>query len=386
LSGADFDGDTVLVIPNNHGRIKTAPALEGLKNFDAKASYPAYEGMPKMSARTKQVEMGKVSNLITDMTIHGASADELARAVRHSMVVIDAEKHNLNYRLSAQKNGIDQLKKKYQPDKNHGASTLISRATSETRVLDRKDRSAAKGGKIDPRTGKRVFEETGVTYTTKSGAVKDKKITSTKLAETDDARTLSSGTPIEHIYATHSNKMKGLANEARRSMVNTKNSPYSPSAKTAYAKEVDSLNRSLYLAQRNRPLERHAQILANGVISNKLRKNPDMEPEEIKKLKSQALAEARARTGAKKTDIHISDAEWSAIQAGAITPNKLADILNNADMDRVKELATPKENVLMTSSKTRRAQSMLASGYTQAEVAAALGVSLTTLKNSIGGE
>ena len=34
LSGADFDGDTVLVIPNGKGKIKADPMLEGLKNFN----------------------------------------------------------------------------------------------------------------------------------------------------------------------------------------------------------------------------------------------------------------------------------------------------------------------------------------------------------------
>src|SRR5690606_21658099 len=105
---------------------------------DSKREYPAYEGMPKMTAKQKQSEMGKVSNLITDMTIKGANTNEIARAVRHSMVVIDAEKHNLNYKQSAIDNGISQLKQKYQGGADKGASTLISRTTSEQRVPTRK--------------------------------------------------------------------------------------------------------------------------------------------------------------------------------------------------------------------------------------------------------
>ena len=54
-------------------------------------------------------EMGKISNLITDMTIIGATDDELARAVRHSMVVIDAEKHHLDYKQSEKDNNIQAL-------------------------------------------------------------------------------------------------------------------------------------------------------------------------------------------------------------------------------------------------------------------------------------
>jgi hypothetical protein len=383
LSGADFDGDTVLVIPNNGKKVRTAPALEGLKGFDPQAAYPAYEGMPKMSARTKQVQMGVVSNLITDMTIRGANASELARAVRHSMVVIDAEKHNLNYKQSEKDNGIAQLKAKYQGSAKAGASTLISRASAEIRVPKTKPRSAAAGGAVDKVTGKKVYELTNETYVNAKGQTVVKTVKSQKLAETDDANTLSSGTLIETLYASHSNKLKALANEARRQSVNTKNTPYSPSAKAAYSNEVASLNSKLAIAQRNAPLERQAQLLANAVVTQKKQANPDMDPADLKKIKSQALIEARLRTGAKKIRIEITPSEWAAIQAGAITTNKLDQILSNADLDQVKTLATPRSNLVMTSAKSQRAQSMLASGYTQAEVADALGVSLSTLKSSL---
>jgi hypothetical protein len=390
LSGADFDGDTVLVIPNNSGKIKTAPALAGLKNFDPQSAYPAYEGMKAMSPRTKQVEMGVVSNLITDMTIRGANASELARAVRHSMVVIDAEKHKLNYKQSFIDNGIADLKKKYQSDPNNpkskGASTLISRATSRIDVPNRTPRPAKDGGPIDPKTGKLVYVPTGETYLNSKGQPVVKKFTSKQLAETDDAHTLSSGTPIEKIYADHSNSLKGLANKARKEMVHTKSIPYSPSAKTAYAKEVAQLNSKLNLALRNAPLERQAQILANANVAAKRRAYPDMDPADLKKIRSQALQEARHRTGASKQAIVITPDEWNAIQAGAISNDKLTKILDNADLDQVKKLATPKTSVLMTSAKKAKAQALLNSGYTQAEVAQALGMSVTTLKKGLSNE
>lgn len=388
LSGADFDGDTVLVIPNNNRRVKTAPALAGLKGFDPQRAYPGYEGMPRMTARQKGLQMGDISNLITDMTIRGANQTELARAVRHSMVVIDAEKHGLNWKQSAIDNGIPQLKQKYQYDptnpKSKGASTLISRATARKDVPERKPRSAAKGGPIDKATGRRVYEELGTTYVNRKGQVVRKTQRSTKLAETDDAFTLSSGTPIEKVYADHSNRLKDLANTARKAVVETRTTPYSPSAKTAYSKQVASLNSKLTLALKNAPLERQAQVLANAVVSQKRRANPDLESADIKKLKAQALAEARVRTGAKKQRIVITDDEWEAIQSGAITNNKLSQILNHADLDQVKLLATPKTRLIMTPAKQQRAQSMLNAGYTQAEVADALGVSLTTLKTTLG--
>jgi DNA-binding CsgD family transcriptional regulator len=397
LSGADFDGDTVLVIPNNHRKIKTKPPLEGLKNFDPQRRYPGYEGMPKLTGARKQALMGQVSNLITDMTIRGASDDELARAVRHSMVVIDAEKHDLNWKQSEIDNGIKALKEKYQklPGKTGlGASTLISKASSRKDIPEQTQRSAKKGGPIDKDTGRLVFEPTGRTKVVRTvnkrtGEVKEKiepkTQRTTKLADTHDAHTLSSGTPIEKIYADHSNRLKELANQARKEAVHTKNVPYSSSARKVYDKQVTSLNAKLDLALRNAPLERRAQLLANAKVTAKRKANPDMDADDLKKLKNSALTEARLQTGAEKQRIKITDDEWSAIQAGAITPNKLKQILDNTDLDLVKELATPKSRELMTNIKLQRAESMLASGYTQAEVADALGVSVATLKRSISG-
>jgi DNA-binding CsgD family transcriptional regulator len=379
LSGADFDGDTVLVIPNNRGDVKTAPALEGLKNFDPKTAYPGYEGMKKMTPKQKQNEMGRVSNLITDMTIQKASSSEIAAAVRHSMVVIDAEKHGLNYKLSAEANGIAALKKKYQGGARSGASTLISLASSEDRVPHRKPRPASQGGPIDPKTGRLVFVETGESYVDRRGKTVQRTTPSTKAAEVQDAHTLSSGTVIEKLYADHSNRMKDLANTARREMVATKNIPYSPSAKAAYAPQVASLNAKLDTAQRNAPRERQAQIVANSIVRMKREAKPEMESDELKKVSSQALAEARVRTGADKARVQITPNEWDAIQAGAISNHKLEEILRNADLDEVKQLATPKSTPTMTPARAARAQAMANAGYTQAEIADHLGVSTSTI-------
>lgn len=403
LSGADFDGDTVLVIPNGNGRIKTAPALEGLKGFDPQRTYPAYDGMKTIdggsfnaatgkvdfppgkssSGRGKGMQMGLVSNLITDMTIQGAPNSELARAVRHSMVVIDSEKHHLNFRQSAVDNGISDLMRKYQNRAQGGASTLISRRKSTMKVPEEKLRSYKKGGPVDPDTGKLVFEPTGKSYVSKTGKTIIPTTTVGKLARTDDAHSLSSGTPIERIYADHSNKLKTLANEARKEAVNTKSIPYSPSANKVYKEQVQSLDAKLNLAFRNKPLERQAQIFANANFTAKRQANPGMEEAELKKIKSLALNEARNRTGAKKSLIDITPKEWEAIQAGAITNNKLTDILTHADLDVVKKLATPRTTLLMTSTKKQRALSMAAAGYTQADIADALGISLSTLKQGL---
>lgn len=410
LSGADFDGDHVLVIPNNSRSVKTAPALSGLKDFDPRASFAPYDGMKTIdggtynattkkveygpsgpSGSTKHQEMGKITNLIADMSIRNASNEELAQALRHSMVVIDAEKHNLDYRASARVNGITNLKKKYQiketPEgpKFGGASTLITRAKSELRINERKPRLATDGGPIDKKTGEKVFVDTGRTYVDfKTGETKRSQQTITQLGNTRDAHSLSSGTPIEKLYADHSNRLKSLANEARKAMVSTPKVNYSPSAKTAYAKEVASLNSKLNTALKNAPLERQAQAISKSIVDTKKRDNPGLEGDDLKKVRNQALATARLRVGAKKQDVEITKDEWNAIQAGAISNAKLTDVLNNADIDNVRKLATPRENTVMTSAKQARATAMLASGFTQAEVADQLGIALSTLKSSIG--
>jgi hypothetical protein len=372
LSGADFDGDNALVIPNNNGHIKSSSPLKGLIGFDPKAAYKLPEGAPNISPRTKQMKMGDVSNLITDMTIKGANTDELARAVRHSMVVIDSEKHHLDYKQSYIDNGIGALKKKYQGSERSGASTLISKASSERRVGIRKE-------SIDPKTGRKIYTYTNEVYTDKKGKKNLKTTSSTKMAEVENAFELSSGTPMETVYATHANKLKALANDARKQMINTEPTPYSPSAKKTYDSEVSSLNAKLNLALKNAPLERSAQLLANSIVAAKKEANPNADADAIKKIKGQALAEARTRVGAKKHEITISDREWEAIQSGAISNHTLTQILNNTDLDKVKRLATPRTIDTLSSAKTNKAKAMLANGYTQAEIADALGVSTNAI-------
>lgn len=404
LSGADFDGDTVLVIPNDSGKVKSTAALERLKGFDTQREYPRYDGMKTMdggryNAKTKKVEfeegksssprgtavqMGDISNLITDMTIKGANTEEIARAVRHSMVVIDAEKHVLDYKRSERDHGIRALKTKYQGGSTSGASTLISRAKSDDRtVAERRLRKASEGGAIDMKTGEKVYVETGRSWVGKNGETVVAKQSVRKLELTRDARTLSSGTVQEDLYANHSNRLKRMADEARLSMVKTKPGTSVPSAKVAYKTEVAELNAALNVARKNKPRERAAQIAANAVVQMKVADSPSMDKAEIKKLKYQALEEARTRAGASKTRVHITDSQWEAIQAGAISPTKLAAILDNADMERVRELATPRVNPVMDSARTARAKAMISNGYTQAEAAQLLGVPVSTLQGSL---
>lgn len=388
LSGADFDGDTVMVIPTG-GKVKvtSTPPLKGLEGFDPKLEYGGKKEGTFKPMKNTQTEMGKISNLITDMTLKGATQDELARAVRHSMVVIDAEKHKLDYKQSERDNGISALKKKYQGtvDENgryhEGAATLISRAKSETSVLKRKGSPI-----IDKETGEQRYKEVYEEYTDKNGKVKVRTQASTKMAETKDARTLSSGTPQEEAYADYANNMKSLANRARREMMNTGKIAYSASAKRTYQAEVDSLEAKLNVALKNAPRERQAQILANAAVKAKKQENPDMTKGEIKKANQQALTAARNSVGAKREPILITDREWEAIQAGAISENRLTQIINNVDTDKLRQRATPRATTTLSSAKINKIASMNSSGYTTAEIAEALGVSASTVSKYLNGK
>ncbi len=383
LSGADFDGDTVMVIPTG-GKVKitsTSP-LRGLEGFDPKAEYgpDTYKGRTVKAMKNTQTEMGKISNLITDMTLKGATEDELARAVRHSMVVIDAEKHKLDYKQSEADNGIASFKKKYQGTVDEdgryheGAATLISRAKSETSVLKRKGSPI-----INPETGEQSYKEVYEEYVDKNGKTRVRTQASTKMAETKDAYLLSSGTPQEEAYADYANKMKSLANQARKEMVSTGKIAYSASAKAAYQEEVDSLSAKLNVALMNAPRERQAQVIANASVAAKKQDNPDMTNGEIKKANQQALTAARASVGARRETIKVTDREWEAIQAGAISENKLTQIINNVDIDDLRQRATPRSTTELSAAKVSKITSMNASGYSTAEIAEALGVSTSTV-------
>lgn len=389
LSGADFDGDSVLVIPNNDHRILTKPLMESLRIFDPDM-YQLPHDAPKVDKAhgfNKQREMGDVSNLITDMTIKGANTDEIARAVKHSMVVIDAEKHHLDWRKSALDNGIAELKTLYQGGPKKGASTLISKAKGQDHPLEKK--LLTNPAKMTPEqreryyNGEQIWVETGGTHFTKTGKEVPNRMNSTKMAEAKDAFQLSSGTVQETIYANFANRLKNMANEARKAALMSKPDKYSPSAKRAYAAEVDSLNKKLYLAELNRPLERKAQLLMGSKLKAYIKANPDMDNDELRKLRGRLIKECRDIVGAKKEPVSITEREWEAIQAHAVSYNTLKKILNNSDMDHIKQLSMPRTQPIMSNAKISRARNMLSQGRTTAEVAEALDVSISTLQKAL---
>lgn len=416
LSGADFDGDTVMCIPTHNGkvRITSTPKLEGLEGFDPKTAYPERPGMrymkdPKTGKDNTQMQMGVISNLITDMTLGGANTDELARAVRHSMVVIDAGKHKLDYKQSEIDNNIAALKKAYQPKYDDdgnlvgygGASTILSRAKGEVSVDKRQgtpkinmkgspdyDPTKPEGAKIYKLADDVEYEVTKVNKRTGevTTITKTRKQQSTRMAETDDANTLVSAArhPMEIVYADYANSMKSLANQARKEMMSTGKIAYSASAKASYQNEVYSLDAKLNTALLNTARERAAQRKANVEVEAKRQADPNMKKGDIRKASQQALTKYRGEVGSvarRDRSIKITDREWEAIQAGAISESKLKKILNNTDVDNLRERATPRSTTTISNAKANRIKSLRASGYTLSEIANAVGVSTSTVSD-----
>lgn len=462
MSGADFDGDSVLVIPaNNPGgkvKIKTESQFKSLIDFDNKVYALPKDSNgnllnPKdlMDEKAKGKYMGVASNLITDMTLKGAKEEHLVRAIKYSMTVIDAPKHELDYKRCYKEQGIDELKRLYQKSINPetgevhygGASTIISRAKSQKIIEETKPITGIIGrhfsdklgkwvGNTDPKTGELLKEKTGSSYTTlkvklSNGKQKDMTVytdkttgkqftidpftkerkyhtddemdnakihgrteTTTKMADAKDAFTLTSGGskrnpghPMEGVYAAYANKMKSLANDARKEYLRTKDIPKDPVAAKKYAQEAKDLEYSVLIAKANAPKERRAQMLANKEIEQLRISNPDIDYEHLKKAQGQAIVRARNVVGANKQKVDITDRQWEAIQKGAISPSKLLDILNNTDLDKVKERAMPRQaKVTLTSTKVARIKA-LSTSYTQAEIADIMGISPSSVSKAI---
>lgn len=418
LSGADFDGDTVVVIPmtTNGITVTARKKLKGLENFDPKELYSLPPNEPVISHKTMQIEMGKTTNLITDMTVAGAPLEDICKAVKHSMVVIDSEKHHLDYKQSFKDNDIAKLKKDWQGKENAGASTVISRAKSPIQIPERREITDVR--KMNPEQlkrwneGKKVYEPTNrkikrevkdVSIMTPeelalhNAGKKVYRVTDELAMEevhrmdlVDDAMDLvrDKDQPKELAYASYANALKEMANSARKEARSIKPSPVSRSAREAYAKEVESLNNSLLYSELNRPRERTAKTIANNVMRQKLQNDPNMDKDHRMRESTKALVEARSMVGAHRREIEISDKEWEAIQAGAISSTKLAKILQRVDGDRIRELASPKESkTSLTSAQLQSLKTLFNSGnYSASELAQRFGVSTSYIYQIISKE
>ena len=398
LSGADFDGDTVMVIPCNKTanggvskvQISSRNQLKQLEGFDPQMSYPERKGMKYLSKKYTQKQMGEISNLITDMTLAGANDEELSKAVKHSMVVIDAAKHKLDYKRSEEENDIKYLKRKYQLHTNAdgnestGAATILSRAKGQTTINRRKGNA-----RIDPETGKKIYydDPTEYTVTTKSGKVITKRRTqkSTQMDDTDDAYTLvrDKHNPKEVAYANYANKMKAMANNARKEMLATKGTQYSSEASKKYKAEERSLKAKVNMAKKNNPRERRAQYITSLKVKALLEDNPSLkdDKEHLGKIKQQLLTSSRKSVGSVRPKFDITDREWEAIQAGAISSSFLEDVIKYVGVDKMAVRATPKSSGkgLSTSDINKIRRLYESDSYSVADIAEAMGCSTSTI-------
>lgn len=409
LSGADFDGDTVLVLPIANYNIRSKPPYRELIDFDPKLY--KNDNLPEIKDATKNMAMGMATNLITDMTIKGAKEDELIRAVKYSMVVIDSKKHHLDYKQAAEDFRIRELKEKYQGSAQGGSTTVISRATSP--VIFEQQEVYNTYSRMTPEEQKRwkeghiIYRPTGnkraVPVRDKDGNVilgpdgkpaewewRAKTSELPKMATVDDAydilrpgTTKNDLTRIEIVYADHANRMKALALKARSEARSIEDISYNPSAARTYSEEVAKFNADISAIDRNRPLERQAQLIATKWLRAKKLGNPNLDKEHYERLKRQELEAARRLVGANRLKITISDRQWEAIQAGAITKTKLLTLVQYVDGDRLRELAVPKGNRGVTSAMEARAKALYAQGHTLTDIAEMLEVSPSTISKIV---
>nr|DAE78852.1 MAG TPA: RNA dependent RNA polymerase [Caudoviricetes sp.] len=403
MSGADFDGDTAYVIPNNKGKFKSRDSLKELKNFDPNMYADKPGTFTPITKRYQQTLMGVVSNLITDMTLQGAPSNEIARAVKHSMVVIDAEKHKLNYKRSAEENGIDALMKRYMTHVDKIKYGDLERYNPKTRRVDKV---------IDPDKLKKDLTP-GKEYTSASTIIsrhKQSVITDGYQVEVPDPKSKSGGTKMvwrnkketylvnmvkdanvflgpnatktEHHYADYINELKAFKNKVDSEMSGIKMPARDPKAAKIYAEEVLSMKDKVNQVKINRIKERQAQRMAE--VSSKAeiaRRSEDevLKKDEISRIKQQALNKARSMVGAERTPVTITDDEWDAVQSNAVSGTLLKELVSFMDDSQLKSLATPRANKQMTDARKSKAKALLANGYTIAQVAEALGVSSSTI-------
>lgn len=161
-----------------------------------------------------------------------------------------------------------------------------------------------------------------------------------------------------------------------------------PEAAKTYAPEVASLKEKYNNMIANKPKERKAMLIANANIKAKIQEqglDPTIDKKEIKKISSVEMQRARDSVGAsgRKSKVTFTDREWEAVQAGAISDNMLTKFLNSSDSDEIVKRAMPKNVTVMTSAKMSKANAMLRSGYSYAEIAKACGVPESTVYSAL---
>lgn len=461
LSGADTDGDTGTVIPvsmlNNKGLTVDSKAyFKELVGFDAESTWPYVEGVTQKSKKWNGIdkegktmtkaergqEMGLVTNLIMDMSTLGdaVSHDEHVRAIKYSMVAIDAYKHNIDWRQAKEDLNITGLYSKYSSTSRGGGMTLFTRAKSMKQDVPEYKEGAyvtdSKTGKtkkllIDPETGEKLFTYTNGTHSKKVGETEDgkgiyddsvrepNKVSVEKLRyawmQGKGAASLASDNPStkEQMYVEYSDTLHALANSVRRMLSDDSyhvidsdgktikkvdSKTYREKAKQNATEEdadiIASLRAKLEVAKRNAPKERLAQVYANAAIKARLESNPSIKDDDdaLKKLKNAELASARTRTGAngKGTRVVIDKREYEAINSGKVPKTLVADVLKKSDSESLSKCVSNASGTrqVLTASQIARIKAWAASDSrsTPYQMAKSLGVSVSTINKVISGE
>lgn len=408
LSGADNDGDAAMVIPIREGgpSITARQPFKEMIDWDDQIAYPPRRDengkiiSNVLSKDAAQKQMGIVTNLIMDMDLRGAPEADKVKAMKHSMVIIDAPKHKLDWKLSEVENDIEALKKKWQKHyddegnviKTGGASTLLTRAKSEVHVGKRIGQP-----KVDPKTGELIYK----TAPDDKRFWYDKKGKAHEYTETVPAMSLVSNAydlmssknpenanPKEVIYADYANSLKAMANEARKlAYYGLEEYEYSKEAAAKYADEVASLTNKVNLSRRNAPRERMAQIQANARKDKLVEENPDLKgrdketKKKLKKIRQQAIIETRGEYNAKRVPIDVTEREWEAIQNRAVDKQTLETIFKYANDKQIRQYATPRtDSRALRDAQIARIKALKDAKWTVAEIAAYLGVSKSSVE------
>ncbi len=88
-----------------------------ISSFDPKC-YKVGAGQSIPEGLDRHYELGMMSNLITNMVLKNADESEMERAIRYSMVIIDAKKEKLDWKRSKTDEDIENLIKKYLKGEN----------------------------------------------------------------------------------------------------------------------------------------------------------------------------------------------------------------------------------------------------------------------------
>ena len=423
LSGADFDGDTVTMIPLRGNKIVATETLKDLQNFDAKKLYqltpeqiaanPNYAGKYEfhnkpttISARNKGIQMGVVTNLITDISLasdhlpKGVTEEQYMKditdAVKLSQVVIDAQKHALDIVQAKEDLRFAEINERYRGSATAGARSIISKHkqdyTSEIPEIDRSRFNT--GYDVDAKTGEKVYQftnrqmrdsNTGQLMYDKDGSPKmatERTGVKKLLWEKDSTNLVYDKTNVKEMaYAEYSNKMKALANDARKEAINTKEYKRDADAAKKYANVVSEMAAEYNEVLKNKPLERSAQVLASSNYNQWKRTHTDADDEDCKKMRTILINNERRKLGKTKVVMDINDERWEAIQAHAIAPSKLKDYYSVMDKDKVYQYALPKTKSTISDATKSRVMSLANGNATLADIADTLGISISTVAN-----